>query len=154
MKFDLCSKCWRNTEANPYCQNCNKPDGAVFPSFFIMQTETTHAAERPSYAPPYNRLAGKKADFMIIDDIMADAKEKEASNGSTASYYQLPKGAKELQDLIAFKNMNAQLGEIFRAAYRYGQVAHSDKVRDMNKVIFYAEAEINRLAKYEKEQGK
>lgn len=164
MKFDLCSKCLRSTEANPYCKNCNKPDGVAFPSFFILQTETVHAAEKPSYAPPYDRMAAtrKKADFMIIDDIMEDAKEEaqEASDGSTASYYELPAGAEELQDLIAFKNMNAQLGEIFRAAYRYGQCPHSDRVREMNKVIFYAEAEINRLAKYEKqtteekEQGK
>ena len=35
------------------------------------------------------------------------------SDGSTASYYELPPGAKELQDLISHRNMNAQDGEIF-----------------------------------------
>lgn len=70
------------------------------------------------------------------------------SDGSTASYYQLPSGATELQDLISFRNMNAQLGEIFRAAYRYGQASHSDCLRDAKKIKFYAEAEIARLEKY------
>lgn len=71
-----------------------------------------------------------------------------ASDGSTASYYKLPSGAAELQDLISFRNMNAQLGEIFRAAYRYGQASHSDCLRDAKKIKFYAEAEIARLEKY------
>lgn len=71
------------------------------------------------------------------------------SDGSTASYYELPQGATELQELIAFRDMNAQIGEIFRACYRYGRVAHSPKIRDIKKIIFYAQAELNRLERYE-----
>lgn len=67
------------------------------------------------------------------------------SDGSTARYYELPKKAKELQDLISFKNMNAQIGEIFRATYRYGQSSHSSKLRDAKKIRFYIDAEIKRL---------
>jgi len=67
------------------------------------------------------------------------------SDGSTAKYYELPEGATELQDLISYKDLNAQIGEIFRACYRYGEVAHSDKLRDAKKIKFYAEAEIKRL---------
>tara|TARA_R100000773_G_C4169975_1_gene84097 strand:+ start:100 stop:660 length:561 start_codon:yes stop_codon:yes gene_type:complete len=67
------------------------------------------------------------------------------SDGSTASYYELPAGAQELQDLISHKNMNAQIGEIFRAAYRYGQSSHSDQLRDAKKIKFYIDAEIKRL---------
>lgn len=74
------------------------------------------------------------------------------SDGSTASYYELPSHANELQDLISFKSMNAQIGEIFRAAYRYGEVAQnagaaapSKKLRDAKKIKFYADAEIKRL---------
>jgi hypothetical protein len=72
---------------------------------------------------------------------------KERSDGSTASYYELPIGAGELQDLISYKNMNAQIGEIFRACYRYGQVAHSPEIRDIKKILFYANAELKRLEK-------
>ena len=65
--------------------------------------------------------------------------------GSTASYYVLPEGAKELQDLISARDMNAQIGEIFRACYRYGRCRHSDKLRDAKKILFYAQAEVKRL---------
>ena len=67
------------------------------------------------------------------------------SDGSTASYYELPAGAKELQDLISYKNMNAQIGEIFRACMRYGESSHSDELRDAKKIKFYIDAEIKRL---------
>lgn len=76
-----------------------------------------------------------------------------ASDGSTAAYYELPDGACELQHLISYKNMNAQIGEIFRSCYRYGQVAHSRQLRDAKKIKYYAEAEIERLEKLEKMGG-
>jgi len=70
---------------------------------------------------------------------------KITSDGTTASYYQLPEGCTELQDLISYRNMNAQDGEIFRAIYRKGRASHSDELRDARKVLFYAQAEVRRL---------
>ena len=67
------------------------------------------------------------------------------SDGSSASYYELPFDATELQDIISAKNMNAQIGEIFRACMRYGEASHSDQLRDAKKILFYAEAEVKRL---------
>ncbi len=75
-------------------------------------------------------------------------KDLETSDGSTADYYVLPPRAKQVQDLISYLNMNAQIGEIFRACYRYGRVRHSDKLRDARKIKFYIEAEIKRLESY------
>jgi hypothetical protein len=72
-------------------------------------------------------------------------KVRERSDGSSADYYKLPKLAAELQDLISAKNMNAQIGEIFRECYRYGQASHSDEVRGIKKILFYANAELKRL---------
>ena len=69
------------------------------------------------------------------------------SDGSTADYYELPDGCAELQELISHRDMNAQIGEIFRACYRYGIVSHSDKLRDAKKMRFYADAEVKRLEK-------
>ncbi len=69
------------------------------------------------------------------------------SDGSTADYYVLPEGATQLQDLISHRNMNAQIGEIFRAGYRYGMASHSDMLRDAKKIRFYAQAEVERLEK-------
>ncbi len=74
-----------------------------------------------------------------------DTTPKQVSDGSTASYYELPDGAAELQDLISYKNMNAQVGEIFRACYRMGEASHSDELRDAKKIRFYIDAEIKRL---------
>jgi len=77
------------------------------------------------------------------------------SDGSSADYYKLPAKAKELQDLISHKNMNAQIGEIFRSCYRYGESSHSDELRDAKKIEFYIKAEIKRLEKgNEKRRGK
>ena len=70
------------------------------------------------------------------------------SDGSTAKYYELPEGATELQHLISAKNMNGQIATIFSACYRYGEVAHSAKLRDAKKMVFYAQAEVDRLEKY------
>jgi hypothetical protein len=69
----------------------------------------------------------------------------ERSDGSTASYYELPEECSQLQDLISHKNMNAQIGEIFRECYRYGQSSHSDELRGIKKIIFYANAELKRM---------
>lgn len=71
------------------------------------------------------------------------------SDGSTADYYVLPEGATQLQDLISHRNMNAQIGEITRACYRYGMASHSDMLRDAKKIRFYAQAEVERLEKLE-----
>lgn len=77
------------------------------------------------------------------------------SDGASADYYLLPKGATQLQDLISHRNMNAQIGEIFRACYRYGIASHSDQLRDAKKILFYAHSEVKRLereAELEKEE--
>lgn len=78
---------------------------------------------------------------------------EQVNDGSTANYYELPDGASELQDIIAYLNCNAQLGEIGRAWMRYGRCAHSPRRRDLKKIIFYAQAELDRLDKYEPEDS-
>lgn len=75
------------------------------------------------------------------------------SDGSTAEYYKLPGGATQLQRLISFRNMNAQIGEIFRACYRYGQASHSNQLRDAKKIQFYANAEVERLEELARESA-
>lgn len=69
------------------------------------------------------------------------------NNGGSTDYYKLPAGATELQDLIEYKNMSFSVGNIFKAAYRLGNCKHSDKVRDLNKIIWFAKREIERIKK-------
>ena len=66
---------------------------------------------------------------------------------STASHYKLPTGSTELQHLISHRNMNSQIGEVFRACYRYSLLSHSDMLKEAKKIKFYAQAEIERLEK-------
>jgi hypothetical protein len=88
----------------------------------------------------------------FIENQMQEAHDciDNVSDGSTASYYELPDNATELQHLISHKNMNAQMGEIFRSCYRYGIASHSDQLRDAKKIKFYIEAEIERLEAWSK----
>jgi len=72
-------------------------------------------------------------------------KDPSKSDGSTAEYYKLPSYAKELYQLTNYKNMNANIGEIFRTCYRYGFASHSDQMRDAKKIVLYANAEVERL---------
>lgn len=83
------------------------------------------------------------------NDVWCEAFERrkaQRSDGSTARYYELPVEASELQDLISHKNMNAQIGEIFRSCYRFGEASHSDQLRDAKKIKFYIDAEVQRLS--------
>lgn len=73
----------------------------------------------------------------------------ETSDGQHANYYDLPPGATQLQDLISHRNMNAQIGEIMRSCYRYGLASHSPKLREVRKILFYAQAELERLERLE-----
>tara|TARA_R110000851_G_scaffold139794_1_gene276991 strand:+ start:73 stop:492 length:420 start_codon:yes stop_codon:yes gene_type:complete len=89
---------------------------------------------------------GTDSEWIISSYRVVEAKPAK-SDGSTASYYELPEGVTELQHLISHRNMNSQIGEIFRACYRYGLVEHSAMLRDAKKIAFYAQAEIERLEK-------
>ena len=69
--------------------------------------------------------------------------------GSTPEQYSIPEDAAELQDLIEYREMNFSMGNIFKACYRSGTCAHSDEMREINKIIWFANREKERLLKNE-----
>lgn len=71
------------------------------------------------------------------------------NNGWATDYYVLPKGASELGDLIEYKAMNFNVGNIFKAAYRLGEKDGTTPEYDLNKIIYFAQRELNRRKKYE-----
>ena len=85
------------------------------------------------------------SEDLLYSSLAAESKAS-TSDGSTAEYYELPAKATQLQHLISAKDMNAQIGEVFRTCYRYGECSHSDKLREAKKIAFYAAAEIERLS--------
>jgi len=110
------------------CEHCNR-DFQRYPLGKCIHKTCPHGAYDPNFSwdeerPPPQRVA---------------------SDGSTASYYELPEYATELQHLISHKNMNGQVAEIFRTCYRFGESSHSDELREAKKMQFYANAEIERL---------
>ena len=164
---------WRlvNSSQNPYDHGHEKPEVKEWAyihnqyldfedEWFCKKDNKWVASDGTFYQVSYGEieiLATHKSvtmpDWVPEETIPeSDSGDKERSDGSTASYYELPEGATELQHLISHRNLNAQLGEIFRACYRYGLVSHSDMLRDAKKIKFYAQAEIERLEKLRGEQ--
>jgi len=72
------------------------------------------------------------------------------SDGGATSYYQIPEGATELNDLIEAKGMGFALGNIFKACYRMGEKDGAGIDYDLNKIIFFA----NRLKNFAKVHGR
>lgn len=141
-EFKLCTSCKHHPE-NPksiddapgvcwVCSSRSTRDNPL-PLWERKETPVVH---------PYD------AAFRSEEGTVHKLKAVSTSDGSSADYYKLPNGASQLQELISFKNMNAQIGEIFRACYRMGQASHSDRLRDAKKILFYAKAEVERLEKY------
>lgn len=65
------------------------------------------------------------------------------SDGGSTSYYDIPVGAKDLQDLIEHKRMEFGLANIFKACYRFGEKEGNDLEYEIRKMDFF----IQRLKK-------
>jgi len=76
---------------------------------------------------------------------------KQTSDGGSTSYYELPPGATELNDLIEHKNMPFWRGNIFKASYRLGEKDCAEEEYDLRKIIYFAE---RRLKQIEKEKDR
>lgn len=89
--------------------------------------------------------------FMWLDNLKKVEREEiqahEKRGGSTPGQYALPPGAAELQDLIEHRGMNFARGNILKAVYRLGTCSHSDEIRDLNKIVWFANRELERLNK-------
>ena len=69
------------------------------------------------------------------------------NNGGNTDYYAIPAGATMLQDIIEHRNMNFAVGNIFKACYRLGEKSGQDVIRDLNKIIWFAERKKARIQK-------
>lgn len=76
-------------------------------------------------------------DFIVHPPAPTEARTKIASTGGSSSYYFLPKGATELNDLIEFKEMSFARGNIFKALYRLGEKEGIDIEYDLNKIELF-----------------
>lgn len=90
---------------------------------------------------------GEPGKFYTLEE-MAKLRNSHINDGGSAAYYELPKNARELSDLIEHRDMNYNMGNIFKACYRIGADGHhSNTLRDLNKIKFFVEREIARITK-------
>lgn len=60
-----------------------------------------------------------------------------ASTGGSSSYYAIPEGASDLQDLIEQKEMSFARGNLFKALFRMGEKDGIDVGYDLNKLQWF-----------------
>lgn len=109
----------------PLCVKCKKP-GASIQTLLCPDCEHNHFVE-------------------IVEAAVAAQTTDDLPGGSTPSQYALPPEAKELQDLIEYREMNFAMGNIFKACYRKKDVG--DPLYDIRKIIWFAKREEARLMK-------
>jgi hypothetical protein len=86
---------------------------------------------------------GPKFDNTILDTL---------NNGGSTDYYKLDPKWKEASDIIEDRNMNYNQGNIFKAAmtFNIGRHQGTDELRDINKIIFFAERQKQLILKKQK----
>jgi 5,10-methylene-tetrahydrofolate dehydrogenase/methenyl tetrahydrofolate cyclohydrolase len=92
------------------------------------------------------QMAAMQKTDKVTQAAYMKAMQKEASDGTTASYYELPEDATELQDLISAKNMNYSVGSIFVLCYEHGEAQSvQSRINIVKGIIKHAEYERKRL---------
>ena len=78
--------------------------------------------------------------------------EKSENNGGKTDYYQMPTHIKDADDFAEWRNMNFNQGNILKAVWTFNTERHSgtNTVRDLNKIIHYAQRELKRLENVQK----
>ena len=104
----------------------------------------------------FEKIHSKPGEIILVDELPSAQEELRKplfpaiqdakAGGSNVKQYWLPKGAKELQDLIEYRGMNFAQGNIFKAQYRAGHCSHSDELRDARKTLWFAQREVERLS--------
>ena len=88
-----------------------------------------------------------KADGPLYPTPMPDlpCETTHKSNGGSTDYYTVPEGTRDLDDLIDGVGMSFRMANIFKACFRFGRKDGTSKLYDLNKIIFFAERERDKL---------
>lgn len=80
--------------------------------------------------------------FILLDD-------NSINNGGSTDYYKFKENWKECQDIIEDREMNFSQGNIFKSAFCFNIGRHSatDYTRELNKIIYFANRELERVKK-------
>ena len=78
-----------------------------------------------------------------MSDDMRDANWSKEPTGWSSSYYEIPEGSTELQDLIEHKQMSFSVGNIFKAAYRMNDKGGA--AYNLRKILWFCTRELRRI---------
>ncbi len=67
------------------------------------------------------------------------------SDGGSTNYYAIPPGTRDLDDLIDGLGMSFRIANIFKACMRFGKKDGTSQLYDLNKIIFFATRERDKL---------
>ena len=128
------------------------PGYVIWPVEDVEEVDDLGPREQP--VPVELNVIGITGSRRVSDgglNIQQIAKQKIASTGSSTDYYVIPEWCTELRHLIQHKNMNFDVGNIFKAAYRLGEKEGIDHEYDLMKIIFFAQSELERVRREKKE---
>lgn len=76
------------------------------------------------------------------------------NNGGATNYYKLKPNWKMAQDIIEDRKMNFSQGNIFKAAFAFNIGRHkaSSYERELNKIIYFAQRELEMLKQNQEHQ--
>lgn len=77
------------------------------------------------------------------------------NNGGSTDYYDFPENAKCVMDLIEIFGMNFSQGNILKSAYCLNRGRHdgTNMERELNKIIFFAKRELERISNIQKSKN-
>jgi len=82
-----------------------------------------------------------------MNHIDAQTADTSANNGGATDYYRIDPSWSMAQDIIEARSMNYSQGNIFKAAFTFntGRHAASTYERELNKIIYFAQRELDLL---------
>ena len=96
-------------------------------------------------------------DQEVLDMIQVgpetDVEDDSINNGGSTDYYKINPEWKDLADIIEDKDMSFNIANIFKSCFRLGGKHHSSKERDLNKIIYFANRELNLYIRGKKEKS-
>jgi hypothetical protein len=134
---------------------------AQSPDFSGRETPCS-TPERPSKTPfdvaesAYNTKPKPGGMLFMRDTPTTIAPDTAQNNGGKTSYYDVPEGAKTLNDLIEAKDMRFWQGEIFKAVYALSERStratdgSASEIRELNKIRYYVDRRLAQLSREKK----
>lgn len=129
---------------HPMHKECSKVEKEYENEQRMMELERLIKAD--TRKSPHNVVienVGQGLEFTITK------KDDTINNGGSTDYYKINPEWKDLQDLIEERDLNYSQANILKVAFTFNLGRHegTDATRDLNKIIYFAQRELNRLKK-------